>query len=501
MTMLCQLNCFSQLTGASKTGLIDKSISISGIEWQMHPKFLPEVSFHNQSNKVVGYLRLLHRYDPEYVKAENYGITITAKVNTGLIKYPIKYKWEIIGVMKGNRSPNAYYKQYVTDKKGLWTGSSFSNDINPTHYEIDRLPYDGLYRIKITPIIFNNELGSPQKTFETVIQLKDLLIIALGDSFTSGEGNPDVNGVSDDEYWCESVTLGEGANAVFNTEFDMKTDPVWLEPLAHRSLKSPSAFLAKKLEDDDKHSVITFLNFGTSGAKIIKGLIYAQHTSWQSSGQIDEAKRTINGREVHGVFVSIGINDIGGAGGGISSLIASAAIPLSDFNDNENAKKAFEELEKLDANYERLNIEILAKLNPKNVFLYEVPINIFRNSEGRIQSGCGALRHISVDDAVVLDRIGMELNLRIKLACLKNGWNYIDGIVSAFKGHGYCESPGISWYRAASTSCKIQGDINGTIHPNEIGHEKVASIAFEKYRRKIKNSINILVPSISGNKN
>lgn len=501
LSILYQANCFSQSANVSgKSGLIDKSLSISGIEWQMHPKFLPDQPFNNQSNKVVGYLRFSHRYDPEYVKAENYGITITANVNTGLIKHPVKYKWEIIGIMKGDRSANSYYKQYVTDRKGLWTGSSISNDINPTHYEIEKLPFDGLYKINITPIIMNNEFGTPQATYESVIQLKDLLIIALGDSFTSGEGNPDVYGVTDDENWCENVTLGEGANQIFNTEFDMKIDPVWLEPLAHRSLKSPSALLAKKLEEEDKRSVITFLNLGVSGAKILKGLIYAQQPAWQSSGQIDEAKRAINGRQVHGVYISIGINDIGGPGGGISSLIATAAYPFSDFNDNESAKNAFEELENLDALYERLNSEIRSKLNPKNIFLYEVPINIFRNSDGKIESGCGALRNISVDDAVVLDRIGTELNLRINLACEKNQWTYIDNVVSAFKGHGYCATSANSWYRAATTSCKIQGDINGTIHPNENGHKKIASIAFEKTWRKIRNSISIIAPGVSGRK-
>ena len=106
------------------------------------------------------------------------------------------------------------------------------------------------------------------------------------------------------------------------------------------------------------------------------------------------------------------------------------------------------------------------------------PVNIFRNINGEIEAPCGVLSLIDLEDAIIIDCIAAALNLQAQIAALKFGWTYIGGIVHAFTGHGYCESPDVSWYRSASTSCKIQGDINGTIHPNEKGHQKIAELGF-----------------------
>ncbi len=61
----------------------------------------------------------------------------------------------------------------------------------------------------------------------------------------------------------------------------------------------------------------------------------------------------------------------------------------------------------------------------------------------------------------------------------------IDGIKEAFAGHGYCATPDPrrpggatdrrgSYFVSAEQSCRDQGDFEGTMHPNEHGHEMYA---------------------------
>jgi lysophospholipase L1-like esterase len=489
--------CRGQVKGINSSG---GEITISGIEWRMHPKFNPPAIFTNETSMVEGYLRLEHKYDPNYVKAENYGVTIEAKILTGQVKHPIKYKWEIIGISKGDGTPNGYNKVYTTNKKGLFSQSATSSqtDINPPYENIETLPYDGKYKIRITPIIVSNNLEKSQKTFEATIQLKDYLIVAIGDSFTSGEGSPDIAGETDDPILCDQIKIGVIANDLlgnigFDDEFDMKKEAVWVEPKAHRSFNSPSALLARKLEDGDPYSVITFLNFGTSGAKILKGLLTPQHPDWQSTGQIQEAKANIGNRKMDVLIMSIGINDIGVNGGGISSLIQGAAKPGNYFDagkiDEVNLR-----IDNLNDRYALLNNEIERFLSPSTVCLFEVPINMFRNAGNEILGGCGALSLINQSEASQLDRFGRKLLEKMRDACNRHRWKYIGGIVAAFRGHGYCEAPANSWYRAASTSCKIQGDINGTIHPNQAGHKKIAELAYPIVSKELFKPIKTLFP-------
>jgi hypothetical protein len=75
------------------------------------------------------------------------------------------------------------------------------------------------------------------------LKLRDYLVVSVGDSVASGEGNPD----------------GPG--------------PLWLETRCHRSLQSGAAQAALAVERGDRHSVITFVPLGCSGATIHKGLL------------------------------------------------------------------------------------------------------------------------------------------------------------------------------------------------------------------------------------
>ncbi|HQW95908.1 MAG TPA: hypothetical protein PLU58_08905 [Saprospiraceae bacterium] len=476
---------FSLGLWAQKGAIVSTSDFITDIEWSMHPRYVP-MDFTSATNIVAGYNRGLHKYIDQYVNPTGFGVTLKAKTKSpSNLPGIISYKWEITG--------NGYELDTITRKACLFAGSATANDVGSDCETIRLFPSTGAYKIKITATSTNTKKVS---IYEKVIHLKDYLIVAIGDSFTSGEGNPDVRGITDDEWFCDNIKFSNLVNEETGATYDMQKDAVWLEPLAHRSFYSPSSKIAQKIEDSDPHTTVTFLNFGTSGAKIYVGLLRAQHPEWQSMGQIDEAKQTIKNRSIDALIMSIGINDLGGGFGGISKLIGVAADPTPpEFFRSPQLQEAYRQIELLPGMYTNLNNEIKTKLNAASVFIYEIPINIFRNSENNVTEPCGALSYIDLEDAIIIDRIGVDLNLQEQIAAVKNGWTYLGGIVNAFKGHGYCETPAKSWYRAASTSCKIQGDINGTIHPNETGHQTIAEISYMTIQQKLQT---VYVPTKPG---
>ncbi|WP_328978481.1 hypothetical protein [Streptomyces canus] len=134
-------------------------------------------------------------------------------------------------------------------------------------------------------------------THTAKLTIEDWLMVSIGDSAASGEGNPDVPGTPsgfdpDLSIWDVFVPglalyhLSKGAYKWADDALDkavpqlarhghakiaMNPAPVWQEPLAHRSLRSGHAHAAALLEDRAKGRVITFLPFGRTGSEIPMG--------------------------------------------------------------------------------------------------------------------------------------------------------------------------------------------------------------------------------------
>lgn len=113
------------------------------------------------------------------------------------------------------------------------------------------------------PIAVRVELGSAIVA-EGAITPRDELLVAIGDSFGSGEGNPDLAGVLDRKQATPRFSV----------------DPVWLDRRCNRSMHASPARAAMLLaavprngtDRRDRRSV-SFLSFACSGAKITDGLL------------------------------------------------------------------------------------------------------------------------------------------------------------------------------------------------------------------------------------
>lgn len=124
--------------------------------------------------------------------------------------------------------------------------------------------------------------GADQGT-ETV-KVDDILIVAMGDSYSSGEGNPESGAAP----WRDNKSQ------------------------CHRSANAGPARAALAAEKASKQTSVTFVHLACSGATIADGLLGPQPFTTDPSGfdQLAEFDRLIH-RHVDALTLSIGANDVG----------------------------------------------------------------------------------------------------------------------------------------------------------------------------------------------
>jgi hypothetical protein len=137
------------------------------------------------------------------------------------------------------------------------------------------VPYPGGAWIKV-------EIGGRQVA-EVLARVRDLFIVGMGDSFASGEGNPDVPvRFSPDR----TTDYGVGANKIELTGYParigdwkevgdrkfLEENPRWQEQACHRSLYSHQLRAALQLAIEDPHRAVTFVGVACSGAETVFGL-------------------------------------------------------------------------------------------------------------------------------------------------------------------------------------------------------------------------------------
>jgi lysophospholipase L1-like esterase len=115
----------------------------------------------------------------------------------------------------------------------------------------------------------------------TDIQVKDLLIAGLGDSFASGEGNPDVPVTFSEEGRFRNLYPRRARN-------DGSGNAQWMDETCHRSLYGHQLRAALQIAVENPHSAVTFLGYACSGAAVDEGILGPQeHVEYVSrNGQV-----------------------------------------------------------------------------------------------------------------------------------------------------------------------------------------------------------------------
>lgn len=117
------------------------------------------------------------------------------------------------------------------------------------------------------------ELPGISEIIEAQVEIRKRLIVVIGDSFASGEGNPDhpailVPRVSVDADWMHL--------SVESTNLRIREGAKWWDQACHRSLLSWPALVALKRAVESPHEVVRFASFACSGAQTFDGILDAQ---------------------------------------------------------------------------------------------------------------------------------------------------------------------------------------------------------------------------------
>ncbi len=230
-------------------------------------------------------------------------------------------------------------------------------------YKID-VPYPSGVDVSV-------EIGG-QQIAATSMRVKDLLIAGMGDSFASGEGNPDIpvrfsrERASDYGSTTNEDLTGFPARVgawkqIGDRDF-IDENARWLDQACHRSLYSYQLRAALQLSLEDPHRAVTYVGVACSGSEIVPGfflrykgnewvprppelsqlsaLAQAQcgaeeapmqdlPEAYHMSGKIPDLQGGLvlrkcepaNSRKIDLIFVSIGGNDIG-----FARLVANAVL-------------------------------------------------------------------------------------------------------------------------------------------------------------------------------
>jgi len=340
---------------------------------------------------------------------------------------------------------------------------------------------EGTYDVTLSVV---SKPGQQQEEFkaEGPVAIRDFLILGLGDSLASGEGNPDKPG---------------------------GTAAVWKDPQCDRSAISYQAQVALSLAKRDPKTSVTFVQLACSGAAISNygqpgaGGLLDPYTGINPGpllpAQVDEAKRLIGGREVDAILLSAGVNDFE-----FGNVINFCARWDRFFNYKRNRNcfgepypdktgttyptlKAFLDarFKSLPDLYKRLGAALAAIASPDRVFITNYPDSL-HDGNGQLcprldltaPAGDGHYAAITLP-AVVNDLLGnflLPLNAAIDATNGYNHWNVVKLTGADFAHHGYCATN--HWIVTRNESFLNQGNDNGTLHPNKSGTDAIAALVY-----------------------
>lgn len=114
------------------------------------------------------------------------------------------------------------------------------------------------------------------------VQPRRLVILALGDSYASGEGNPDVPTQWSDDAVAPDVPYHRADNLDWlsldasNGNGHVRGPARWRDHNCHRSFWNQQNFAAMRLAAEDPQREVAFLQFSCSGAEVLDGLMVRQ---------------------------------------------------------------------------------------------------------------------------------------------------------------------------------------------------------------------------------
>ncbi len=320
----------------------------------------------------------------------------------------------------------------------------------------------GSYNVKLEA----DELkGMPGPVFTTnTIEVKDILIVSIGDSIASGEGDPVVPGV-----FGVGVTWAYSADPAMNLE----------NANAHRSTVAGPAQFALALQRNNPHEAVTFVSVANSGATIDQGLLGPMPSigdpSYILPAEIDQVRQIVGSHPINALTISVGADDIHFATvvEQLAENTAGSGPSLSTIQSEVDA-----DLATLPQKYAALD-QAIQSLDPGKVLITNYP-DLTRNQNGKIAPFVFlGVDFISAADArFALKNIINPLNQAVQTAADANTWTYVN-YSPDFHTHGYPSTN--SWIRNLNESLYNEGSEDGAFHPNAAGQLDIAKRLLQAY--------------------
>ena len=293
------------------------------------------------------------------------------------------------------------------------------------------------------------------------IIVDDIVVVAIGDSYSSGDGSPDVPLVDGAAHWADASDA----------------DVLESHASAHRSTVGWPARLALALEDESRQTSVTFVDLAASGARVDGGLLRSR-TSPPIPAQLDDVERIVQGRRIDLMLVQIGGNDVG-----FSRIIralveadpllnpicyevlidnvwAAALDGVWDRGTRVTYAAPFDfgcktvagtggvipGFDGLARAFDRL-ADRLEGFDVGQIVLVEYPDPTGGSPDGGqcdeivgdVTAPFGFHEVDEQEQRAAVDNLLVPLNLSLQAAAMRHGWTWVGGVADGFtQGHGYC---------------------------------------------------------------
>jgi hypothetical protein len=326
---------------------------------------------------------------------------------------------------------------------------------------------------------------------------KNYVIVSMGDSQASGEGNPIAPAVP---FWT-TVQTNFGSTPKF--DFLPATWGSVRDQNCHRSANSSHARAALGLERASTHSSVMFVSAACSGTRI-PHIIDASYAGQEplpgisNDPQIKQVREVLcpqgdcrNMPKIDAALITIGGNDIK-----FSDIVHTCAAAVTECStDFGFTDGVYQDINKLwpviptsatpadapDEGYANLNAQLSLWLPTlQKVFVTEYPDPTHDQNGNTCEivlqgaSPIGTNVDIGVDDVRwASQHVIANLNLALSSAAAALGWHYIGNISSAFNTSGYCALPLHRIINYNESFAELQRQ-DGTLHPNVYGQTAIA---------------------------
>lgn len=327
--------------------------------------------------------------------------------------------------------------------------------------------------------------GGPASVSTTahVDPVGDFIVLSIGDSVASGEGNPLV---PRSRVW-EGPIVNRG---------------LWDDPASsygdfgegcHRTSLAGPGLGTSSLKATNPTSGITFIHVACSGAKV--GNVITQ---------LKEARRSIESSRMQAggdpgadplnvdvLLISVGANNIGD---GFGSLVLACADPTTDCStDPTLAQTLSQSFDALPGDFQALANEINVPTEATRGTVSDIYITEYfdptRDETGEFPTlaSCPLGGLLESEWTFLYNNMVVPLNAAVASAAGTHKWHLVGGIEDAFRTHGYCATPADNrWVVSLGESGEIQGDQLGTGHPNPAGQQT--------YAARIRNRVIVFTP-------